>query len=221
MSPSSPESAAAFAPVPLVPRPFGLRVAKRLMDLAVAVPAFVATAPVVAGAAALVKLTSPGPAFYQWRVVGKGGRPMISHKIRTMVQDADKLKAELLRQNEMTGPMFKMASDPRVTRVGRVLRRYSIDELPQLWSVIKGDMSVVGPRPPLQTEWREFPPQFRRKRSVKPGLTCLWQVSGRNDIRDFEEWMRLDLHYVDHWSLRLDLEILARTALTVVRGTGK
>jgi len=168
----------------------------------------------------LVKLTSPGPVFYPWNVIGRDGRPFRGYKFRTMVQNADALKAELAHQNEMAGPVFKMKNDPRITPVGRVLRKYSIDELPQLWSVLKGDMSLVGPRPAGPLEWEQYEPWQRRKLSVTPGITCLWQVNGRNRISDFDEWVKLDLYYIDNWSLSLDIKILCRTILVVLRGTG-
>ena len=120
----------------------------------------------------------------------------------------------------MSGPVFKMEADPRVTRIGRVLRRYSLDELPQLWSVLKGDMSLVGPRPPLQTEWVQFEPWQRRKLAVTPGITCLWQVSGRADIRDFDEWVKLDIRYIERWSLLLDGPILLKTVAAVLGTRG-
>lgn len=193
---------------------------KRLLDIVGSSVLLLFLAPVLLVIAVIVKLTSPGPIFYRWRVVGQGGRPFTSYKFRTMVQNADELKAGLLEKNEMGGPVFKMKDDPRVTAVGRWLRRYSLDELPQLWSVLKGDMSLVGPRPPLQSEYMHFAEWQRRKLSVKPGITCLWQVSGRNQVRDFDDWVRMDLEYVDNWSLWLDIKILARTALAVLKGTG-
>lgn len=137
-----------------------------------------------------------------------------------MVRDADRRKRELLKHNEMQGPVFKMRDDPRVTSVGRLLRRYSFDELPQLWSVVRGDMSLVGPRPPLVTEYENFEPWQKRKLSVVPGLTCLWQVSGRSDIKDFDEWVRMDLQYIDDWSLQLDLKIIFQTFTAVLMGRG-
>jgi lipopolysaccharide/colanic/teichoic acid biosynthesis glycosyltransferase len=138
-----------------------------------------------------------------------------------MYQDADQLKVALLAKNEMTGPVFKMSEDPRITPIGRVLRKYSFDELPQLWSVFKGEMTLVGPRPPLQEEYANFTDFQKQKLAVKPGITCLWQVTGRNQIRDFDEWVRLDLQYIREWSLWLDFEILARTLLVVFAGSGK
>jgi lipopolysaccharide/colanic/teichoic acid biosynthesis glycosyltransferase len=138
-----------------------------------------------------------------------------------MVTNADELKAKLEAQNEMTGPMFKITNDPRVTPVGAWMRKYSLDELPQLYSVLKGDMSLVGPRPPLVTEYEKFTAYQKQKLAVKPGITCLWQVSGRNDINDFDQWVRLDLEYICNWSQRLDLHILVRTVGTVFSGSGK
>jgi lipopolysaccharide/colanic/teichoic acid biosynthesis glycosyltransferase len=137
-----------------------------------------------------------------------------------MVKDADKQKATLEKLNEMQGPVFKMRNDPRITRLGRILRRYSLDELPQLWSVLKGDMSLVGPRPPLVKEYERFVPWQKAKLAVTPGLTCLWQISGRSDIRSFDDWVRMDLEYIRNWSLKRDLVILCRTALVVLRGRG-
>jgi lipopolysaccharide/colanic/teichoic acid biosynthesis glycosyltransferase len=167
-----------------------------------------------------VRLSSPGPIFYEWKVVGEGGRPFTSWKFRTMVANADALKPGLLLRNEMRGPVFKMRDDPRVTKVGKLLRRYSLDELPQLLSVLRGDMSLVGPRPPLWSEYARFNDVQRSKLAVKPGITCLWQVSGRSDIADFDEWLRLDLEYIERWSLSLDLWILLRTIPAALSGRG-
>jgi lipopolysaccharide/colanic/teichoic acid biosynthesis glycosyltransferase len=197
------------------------RCLKRLLDIIGASCGLVVLAPLFVVIAIAIKVTSPGPVFYRWRVVGRNGKFFVGHKFRTMVVDADAQKARLLASNEMRGPVFKMADDPRVTRVGRTLRRYSLDELPQLWDVLKNNMSLVGPRPPLQSEWMLFDNRQRQKLDVTPGLTCLWQVSGRNGIVDFDEWVNLDLKYIDEWSLWLDIKILARTILTVIRGTGK
>jgi len=194
---------------------------KRAVDFLVASCALVVLSPILAGIAVGVKLSSPGSVFYRWRVVGQGGHPFTGYKFRTMVENADVLKAGLLAQNEMRGPVFKMQDDPRITPFGRVLRKYSLDELPQLWSVVKGDMSLVGPRPPLQSEYKSFTSYQKQKLAVKPGLTCLWQISGRNEIRDLDEWVRLDLEYIKHWSLWLDLKILLATVSTVLRGTGR
>ena len=195
-------------------------VAKRLMDVVVAVALLVLLAPLLAIVALLVQATSKGPVFYRWRVVGKNGRYFTGYKFRTMVDDADRLKQDLLTRNEMTGPVFKMEADPRITRCGRILRRFSLDELPQLWSVLRGDMSLVGPRPPLQEEYERFNAWQKQKLATRPGITCLWQVSGRNRIRDFDDWVRLDLEYIKNWSLWLDVKILFRTAIAVVSGRG-
>ena len=138
-----------------------------------------------------------------------------------MIANADEIKARLQEQNEMSGPFFKMTNDPRITKLGFWMRRYSLDELPQLYSVLTGNMSLVGPRPPLATEYARFTDSQKYKLSVKPGITCLWQVNGRNQIRDFEEWLRLDLEYIRRWSIFLDLKILLRTAVVVFAGTGK
>jgi lipopolysaccharide/colanic/teichoic acid biosynthesis glycosyltransferase len=190
------------------------------MDLAVAGVGLLALSPFLAIIALLVLLDSGWPILYAWKVVGRGGRYFTGYKFRTMVRDADRMQIELHARNEMTGPVFKMKNDPRVTRVGRVLRRYSLDELPQLWSVLVGDMSLVGPRPPLQSEYERFLPWQRRKLAVTPGLTCLWQARGRADIPDFDTWVRMDLEYIDTWRLGLDLRILAETMWSVVRGRG-
>jgi len=194
---------------------------KRLMDIIISLAGIIILLPVFLLIAILIKVDSPGPVFYKWRILGLNKRPLTSYKFRTMVVNADELKKELMDKNEMSGPVFKMSRDPRVTRVGRWLRRYSLDELPQLWSVLKGDLSLVGPRPPLQTEVEFYEGWHRRKLSVKPGITCLWQISGRNEIKDFNEWVRLDLKYINEWSLWLDIKILFKTILVVLRGTGR
>jgi exopolysaccharide biosynthesis polyprenyl glycosylphosphotransferase len=195
-------------------------VLKRLMDVTAAAVLLVLLSPLLVLTALVVKLTSPGPLLYRWRVVGEGGRYFTGYKFRTMVEDADRLKRELLAKNEMVGPAFKMANDPRVTPVGRFLRRRSLDELPQLWSVLTGDMSLVGPRPALQEDYEQFSDWQKLRLAVKPGITCLWQVSGRNRIRDFDEWVRLDLKYIEEWSLWLDIRIMFRTVPAVVSGRG-
>jgi lipopolysaccharide/colanic/teichoic acid biosynthesis glycosyltransferase len=196
------------------------RAAKRALDIVVSAPLLVVLSPLLAAIAMAVKLGDGGPVLYRWRVVGRGGRPFTSYKFRSMVVNADELKPALEAANEMAGPVFKIRDDPRITRVGRVLRRYSLDELPQLWSVLRDDLSLVGPRPPLQTEYARFTDRQRAKLAVKPGITCLWQVSGRNEITDFDEWLRLDLEYIERWSLRLDLAILLRTIPAVLSGRG-
>jgi lipopolysaccharide/colanic/teichoic acid biosynthesis glycosyltransferase len=193
---------------------------KRALDIAVASLLAILLAPVLVVVAVLVVLGDGLPVLYPWRVVGHRGRTFMGYKFRTMVRHADRLKADLLHRNEMSGPVFKIREDPRVTRVGRWLRRYSLDELPQLWSVLKGDMSLVGPRPMFPHEFGECTPAQRAKLALTPGMTCLWQVSGRSDISEFDEWVELDLAYIRDWSLWLDVVILARTARAVVSGRG-
>jgi lipopolysaccharide/colanic/teichoic acid biosynthesis glycosyltransferase len=194
---------------------------KRAFDLVGSLVLLLLASPLLLVLALLVSLTSPGPILYRWRVVGKGGLPFISYKFRSMVTNADEIKAELEERNEMKGPVFKLTHDPRITRVGWWMRRYSLDELPQFYSVLKGDMSLVGPRPPLVTEYARFTEHQKQKLAVKPGITCLWQVSGRNQVSDFDEWVRLDLEYIRDWSLMLDLKILLRTICEVFAGSGK
>ncbi len=193
---------------------------KRLKDVVLSAALLLLLFPVLLMIAIAVKLTSDGPILYPWRVLGENGRPFVGYKFRTMVRDADALKPQLQHLNERRGPVFKMAKDPRVTPLGRRLRKYSLDELPQLWSVLVGDMSLVGPRPPSAAEYREFELWQMRKLSVKPGMTCLWQVEGRTTITEFSDWARLDLRYIDSWSLWHDVQILLRTPLVVVKGTG-
>ncbi|MCK4460303.1 MAG: sugar transferase, partial [candidate division Zixibacteria bacterium] len=164
-------------------------------------------------------LESRGPVFFKQVRSGLNGKTFKLYKFRTMCADAEHKKDALTNRNEMTGPVFKIADDPRVTRIGRFLRKYSIDEVPQFINVLRGDMSLVGPRPPLPKEVSEYDPWQHRKLSVKPGVTCLWQVNGRNEI-DFDDWMRLDLEYIDNWSLWLDAKILARTIPAVIKGSG-
>lgn len=171
--------------------------------------------------ALLVKWTSPGPVFFRQQRSGLNGAPFTIYKFRTMTSNAEQLKHELAAMNEMTGPVFKVTNDPRVTPIGKWLRKFSLDELPQLFNVLRGEMSLVGPRPLPVDEVKRFNDVAHRRRlSVKPGLTCLWQVSGRNKISDFKEWVRLDLEYIDNWSIWLDLTILLRTIPAVFVGTG-
>ncbi|MCK5126014.1 MAG: sugar transferase [candidate division Zixibacteria bacterium] len=175
--------------------------------------------PVGLAAAIAIKFEDGGPVFFKQTRSGKNGKPFTIYKFRTMVKNAEELKKHLEHKNEMSGPVFKMTRDPRVTRVGSFLRKTSIDELPQFINILKGDMSLVGPRPPLPKEVMKYDRWQRRKLAVKPGLTCLWQINGRNDI-DFEDWMKLDLEYIDNWSLWLDTKILAKTVPTVLKGNG-
>jgi lipopolysaccharide/colanic/teichoic acid biosynthesis glycosyltransferase len=180
----------------------------------------VVLAPIFVAIAMLVLLGSGPPVFYRWRVVGRRGRFFSGYKFRTMVRDADAQLAGLLQYNEMSGPVFKMRHDPRVTPIGRILRKTSLDELPQLWSVLVGDMSLVGPRPPQQTEWTRFLPWQRRKLAVAPGITCLWQIMGRSNITTFDNWVKMDIEYINSWSLTLDFKILIKTFGVVFRARG-
>jgi exopolysaccharide biosynthesis polyprenyl glycosylphosphotransferase len=196
-------------------------VAKQLLDLSGALLLLLCFSPVMLLAAIAVRLNSPGPIIFRQLRSGLNGRPFTMYKFRTMVTDAEQRKQELEVFNEMSGPVFKFTHDPRVTSTGRWLRKFSIDEFPQLFNVLRGEMSLVGPRPLPVDETRRFDDLAHRRRlSVKPGLTCLWQISGRNDVRDFREWVRLDLEYIDNWSLWLDLKILFRTVPIVLSGAG-
>lgn len=180
-----------------------------------------AVSPLLVGLALLVKVTSPGPVFFSQLRSGLNGRPFTLWKFRSMRLDAEKERPLLEEQNEMLGPAFKLASDPRITAVGRFLRRHSLDELPQLWNVLRGEMSFVGPRPLPVDEIAQIRDDTQRRRlSMRPGLTCLWQISGRNNIIHFDDWVRLDLSYIDRWSLGLDLRILLATIPVVLFGRG-
>ncbi|HLU29294.1 MAG TPA: sugar transferase, partial [Glycomyces sp.] len=167
----------------------------------------------------LVRCTSPGPALFRQERIGKDGQPFTIWKFRTMYVDAERRLAHLSHRNESDGVLFKMKEDPRVTAVGKYLRRFSIDEFPQLVNVLRGDMSLVGPRPPLATEVAAYEADMRRRLAVKPGMTGLWQVSGRSDL-PWEEAVRLDLRYVEHWTLSLDFVILLRTVTAILRPRG-
>lgn len=193
---------------------------KRLMDVLISGLFLIILSPLLFIIVILIKITSKGPIFYKWNVVGLNKKPFKSWKFRTMIPNADEMKPDLQVYNIMKGPVFKLKYDPRITKVGRFLRTFSLDELPQLWSVLKGDMSLVGPRPAGLHELKIYESWHRRKLSIKPGITCLWQISGRNKINDFDEWVRLDFEYIENWSLGLDLKILLRTIPAVFRGTG-
>ena len=195
------------------------RVLKGVFDRTLGAAAFVAAAPALVVLAAAVRLTSPGPAFFRQVRVGKDGREFTLYKLRTMVAGAEGHRDDLAGQNEHDGPLFKIRADPRVTPLGHWLRRYSLDELPQLLNVVRGQMSLVGPRPPLPGEVAQYPDDVRRRLVVKPGLTGLWQVSGRADL-SWEDSVRLDLRYVENWSLTFDLVILLRTFTALVRTSG-
>ncbi len=192
---------------------------KRLFDIVASAGALLLISPLFPVVAAAIKLTSRGPVFFKQTRCGLHGREFKMVKFRTMVVEAEARKAALAGRNEQTGPVFKMRMDPRITRVGRILRRYSIDELPQLVNVLRGDMSLVGPRPPVPAEVVKYDSWQRRRLSVRPGLTCIWQVSGRSEI-SFEQWMYMDMEYIDNWSLRRDVDLLLRTVPAVISGRG-
>jgi lipopolysaccharide/colanic/teichoic acid biosynthesis glycosyltransferase len=196
-----------------------LRGGKRVLDIAGAAVGALLLAPVFLAIAVAIKIDTPGPILYRSRRVGEGGRVFSFLKFRSMVCNAEMLRDELVHLNEVDGPVFKIARDPRITRVGALLRRSSLDELPQLWNVWRGDMSLVGPRPPIPEEVLQYQAWQMRRLSVRPGLTCLWQVSGRSRV-GFDEWMRMDLAYIDRRSLHLDLSILLRTVPAVLSGIG-
>ncbi|MEL7208476.1 MAG: sugar transferase, partial [Actinomycetota bacterium] len=193
--------------------------AKRLFDVATAAIGLLVAAPVLAVATVAIKLDGPGPVFFGQDRVGRDGRRFRVWKFRTMVPDAEARLEELREHNEADGPLFKMRDDPRITRVGRFLRKTSLDELPQLWNVLRDEMSMVGPRPALPDEVEAWDQDLHERLRVKPGITGMWQVSGRSDA-DFEEYARLDLYYVHNWSLMVDLQIMARTVPTVLRSSG-
>ena len=193
---------------------------KRAVDVAGSALGLLLLAPVLLLLALAVKLTSRGPAIFAQDRCGRGGRTFRFYKFRTMVADAEARKQELAHLNEVQGPAFKLTRDPRITPLGRLLRRTSLDELPQLWNVLKGDMSLVGPRPPTREEVERYSDRHAQRLSVIPGITGLWQVSGRSRIADFERWVDLDLEYIRSWSLWLDLRILVRTVVVVLLTRG-
>jgi exopolysaccharide biosynthesis polyprenyl glycosylphosphotransferase len=193
---------------------------KRIFDVIASMVLLILLFPLFVIVAILIKLTSPGPVFFAQKRVGLNKRPFTMYKFRTMVASAETMQGTLAHLNEMTGPVFKIKNDPRITPIGRVLRKASIDELPQLFNVLKGDMSLVGPRAMSVRDYQLFSEDWQRRRfSVPPGITCLWQVYGRNTI-PFEQWMVLDMQYIDRWSLWLDIKILALTIPAVFRGLG-
>ncbi len=193
---------------------------KRLMDIVGGLVGLAITAIVTPFVALAIKIDSPGPVFFSQVRVGRNGRRFKIYKFRSMYIDAEERKKELETQNEMSGLMFKMTNDPRVTKVGNFIRKTSIDELPQFLNIVKGEMSLVGTRPPTEAEFEQYNEYYRRRISMTPGLTGMWQVSGRSDIEDFDEIVKLDLRYIDHWSLRLDLKILWKTVVVVFAGRG-
>ncbi len=195
-------------------------IVKRVIDVSLSlILGLVYLVPVLISAL-LIRLSSRGPSLFRQTRCGLNGRPFTLYKLRTMIHGADGRLDEVAHLNEMNGPAFKSANDPRVTTLGRFIRRFSLDEAPQFWNVLVGDMSLVGPRPPIPEEVQRYERWQRRRLSMKPGLTGLWQVSGRNDLPEFDQWMQLDLAYIDNWSLMLDLKILMRTIPTVLTGRG-
>lgn len=195
------------------------RLVKRAIDVLGSALLLLILLPVMVPTAAAILLTSRGPLLFAQERIGKGGHAFWMLKFRSMRRDALELQGDLLHLNTATGPTFKIPADPRITRVGRLIRKLSIDELPQLLNVLRGDMSLVGPRPPLPDEYASYGDRERERLAVKPGLTCIWQVSGRSDV-DFDTWVAIDLAYIETWSLGLDLRLLARTVPAVLSGRG-
>jgi len=200
--------------------PWNMLFIKRIIDICGALVGLLITAVVTIFVAPPLLIESPGPLFFKQKRVGRNGRYFMIYKFRSMYMDAEERKKELMAQNEMKGAMFKMTNDPRVTKVGKFIRATSIDELPQFWNVLKGDMSLVGTRPPTVEEFKEYSPYHKRRLSLKPGLTGMWQVSGRSDIEDFEEVVKLDLKYIDNWSIGLDIKIILKTIWVVFARVG-
>lgn len=193
---------------------------KRLIDIAGSLIGLLFTGIAFIIFAPVIKIQSPGPVFYSQIRIGKNGRRFKFYKFRTMVVGADRMKKDLMEQNEMDGLMFKMENDPRIFGIGKFMRKYSIDELPQFWNVLKGEMSLVGTRPPTEEEFEQYELHHKARLGIKPGLTGMWQVSGRSDIKNFEEIVALDTQYISNWSLGVDIRILFRTVLVVLTGKG-
>jgi len=215
-----PSSAAATpVAVPVADSATVYLIVKRIVDVVGALLALVLLSPLMLLAAIAIKLESPGPVFFLQDRVGAGGRRFLFYKFRSMCTEAVAVQGAIQGMNEVTGPVFKIRQDPRITPLGRIIRKLSIDELPQLWHVLTGEMSLVGPRPPIPDEVARYEPWMLERLSVTPGLTCIWQVSGRSDI-PFEDWVRLDIHYIHHRSIWLDLKILAQTIPAVITGRG-
>lgn len=200
--------------------PVGQIVLKRLLDLCGAALGCIILLLLTVIFGPLIKLESPGPVFFAQKRVGRNGRIFKMYKFRSMYADAEERKKELLKQNEMSGLMFKMEDDPRITKIGRLMRKTSLDEFPQFINILKGDMSLVGTRPPTLDEFAQYSPYHKKRLSFRPGLTGMWQVSGRSDITDFEEIVRMDVEYIDNWSFMLDVKILLKTVLAVFKGSG-
>lgn len=193
---------------------------KELSDFIFALILLILFSPLIIVVSIILKLFSQGTVIYRQKRVGKNGRIFTFYKFRSMVDGADSLKEKLIIRNEMSGPVFKIKNDPRITSLGRFLRQTSIDELPQLFNVLKGEMSLVGPRPPIIEEAEKYEPWQRKRLSVKPGMTCIWQVSGRSNIRSFDEWVNLDIKYINNYSFLLDLSIIIKTIPAVISRRG-
>ena len=200
--------------------PVGQLLLKRMLDVCGALVGCVILFLLTISVGPLIKLESPGPVFFSQKRVGRNGRIFKMYKFRSMYADAEERKKELMKQNEMNGLMFKMENDPRITRIGRFLRKTSLDEFPQFINILKSDMSLVGTRPPTLDEFAQYSPYHKKRLSFRPGLTGMWQVGGRSDITDFEEIVRLDVEYIDNWSFMLDVKILLKTVLEVFKGSG-
>jgi lipopolysaccharide/colanic/teichoic acid biosynthesis glycosyltransferase len=198
---------------------FRYRIVKRAADTLLAVIGLFVAAPLFLLVSAVIKLTSGSPVFYEWHVVGLGGKEFTGYKFRTMTPGAESLEKQMAVFNERRGPGFKMTNDPRVTRIGVLLRRFSLDELPQLWSILRGDMSFVGPRPLKPREFTEMSGWHREKFSVLPGAVSLWHVSGQPPA--FDDWVRMDLEYIRSWSLQMDMTILCKGLVYVLLGRNK
>ena len=179
------------------------------------------TTPIILLFGILIKLSSRGPIFFKQERVGLHGRSFFQYKLRSMVINAEELKADLAHLNEQSGPVFKIKEDPRLTSIGKFIRKFSIDELPQLYNVVMGDMNLIGPRPPVPQEVKQYTPKQMRRLSMKPGITGLWQVSGRNELKEFDDWVKLDLEYIDNWNLKLDFKIALKTVFVVISGSGR
>ncbi|MBI2841893.1 MAG: exopolysaccharide biosynthesis polyprenyl glycosylphosphotransferase [Armatimonadetes bacterium] len=205
--------------MPVAQSRIGYRIAKRLIDIVGSAVLLLLLAPLFLVIAICIRLDSCGPVVFRQTRLGLGGKPFTFYKFRSMCTDAEESRKKILHMNEVSGPVFKIKQDPRVTRVGKWLRRYSIDELPQLFNVLKGNMSFVGPRPPLPDEVRRYEKWQLERLSVVPGITCLWQVSGRSKL-SFDEWVQLDLKYINSRSILLDFRILLKTIPAVISGEG-
>jgi exopolysaccharide biosynthesis polyprenyl glycosylphosphotransferase len=201
------------------PRNAGQLLIKQIFDTTVSFLLLILLAPLFLIVALIIKISSPGPVFFKQRRCGLNRREFTLYKFRSMVADAEKIKTQLEKFNEADGLVFKIKNDPRITPIGKFIRKTSIDELPQVFNVLKGDMSLVGPRPPLPSEVKKYERQQQRRLSMKPGITCIWQTSGRNKV-NFDTWIKMDLEYIDNWSLGLDFKILLKTIPAVLFGKG-